>query len=422
MDSFHINFPNMKISATSDQYCIFFDVVTDLFMYREPAQKERAERLEAILLAADLDDLEGAAERVSSLQEKIRQLDDLRLQYELHSVELDEEGMKELRAIEVELINSQEELYLLMKAITASQEKKHKTESKVPLKLIATADEVTWVMQENNRKPICEWKLSNVHSIRTTKEENGSINTLEIDRVVVINRLPSPVFKELISPYIREGRRPVDFSRNKMIRVYWGELEPVAGIAMVEHFEINMFPLKFKMQYDIGKLIMMYIFPEKRREYIIKQNNMKANEHAQVSNTPLEQKRGSVSSDQTAKTPKKTIDSYNDGSSSETHETSSETDVVSFTDDGVIVTNNNSTTSTGKKQLSKTTGELHTDYSSELELMKRRASQNRTFIYIKVPGVTHNFSYQVKFFANHNKVYLFIYLFIYFFLSLRYRA
>ena len=44
---------------------------TDLFMYREPAQRERAERLGTILLAADLDNLEGAAERVSALQEQI---------------------------------------------------------------------------------------------------------------------------------------------------------------------------------------------------------------------------------------------------------------------------------------------------------------------------------------------------------------
>ncbi|CAI2176329.1 12348_t:CDS:2 [Funneliformis geosporum] len=391
MDSFHINVPNIKISATSDQYCIFFDVVTDLFMYREPAQKERSERLQAVLLAADLDDLEGAAERVTSLQEKIRQLDDIRLQYELHSAELDEEGIKELRAVEVELINSQEELYLLMEAITASQEKRHKADSKVAFKLIATADKVAWVMQENNRKPICEWKLANAHFVLMTKEENSSINTLEIDHLVVINKLPKPTFKELISPYIIDNR-PVDFSRNKMIRVYWGELEPVAGIAMVEHFEINMFPLKFQMQYDIGKLIMMYIFPEKRSEYIIKQNSIKANDFAQVGSTPIEQKRGSIGFEQTVKASKKITDLSNDSSSTETQETSSETDVVSFTDDGTSIANN--PTSISKKQLSKTTTGDHTEYSSELELMKTRASQNRTFIYIKVPGVTHNFSYQ----------------------------
>ncbi|RIA85235.1 golgi-body localization protein domain-containing protein [Glomus cerebriforme] len=408
IDSFHINFPNIKISATSDQYCIFFDIVTDLFMYREPAQKRRAERLGAILLAADLDNLEGAAERVSALQEQIHQLDDLRLQYELYSTELDEEGLKDLRAVELELINLQEELCLLMEAITASQEKKHETESNVPLKLIATADEVIWVMQENNRNPFCEWKLSNAHFKWVTKEGNASINTLEIDHVVVTNKLPSPVFKELISPYIIDHRRPVDFSRNKMIRVYWGELEPVAGIAMVDHFEIDMFPLKFQMQYDIGKLIMMYIFPEKRREYIIKQNNIKANENGQVSHN-TEQKRNSSGSEQTAKLLKKTSESYSDSLISETTETASDGNLTIFSDDGTISNNSTfttSTTSSVKKQLLKATGD---DYSHELELMKKRASQNRTFIYIKVPGVTHNFSYQGAKEKNLEDIYDFVF-------------
>jgi hypothetical protein len=386
MNSLHVNVPNIKISATSDQYCIFFDIVTDLFMYREPAQKERAERLEAILLAADLDNLEGAAERVSALQEQIRQLDDMRLQYELYSTELDEEGLKELRAVEVELINLQEELYLLMKAITASQEKKHKTEGKVPLKLIATADEVIWVMQENNRKPFCEWKLSKANFRWVTKEENASMNILEIDHVIVTNKLTSPVFKELISPHI-DHRRVVDFSRNKMIRVYWEELEPVAGIAMVEHFEINMFPLKFQMQYDIGKLMMMYIFPEKRKEYMMKQNNVKANENVQISYSSPEQKRGSMGSEQTTKPSRRATESYSDIPVTESQETVSDGYVTVFSDDSSM----SIISGVGKRQSSKTT----TDDSYELDLMKKRASQNRTFIYIKVPGVQHNFSYQV---------------------------
>ncbi|GBB96916.1 hypothetical protein RclHR1_02870014 [Rhizophagus clarus] len=400
MDSFHINVPNIKISATSDQYCIFFDIVTDLFTYREPAQRERSERLEAILLAADLDNLEGAAERVSALQEQIRQLDDMRLQYELHSIELDEEGLKELRAVEVELINLQEELYLLMKAITASQEKKQKAESMVPLKLIATADEAIWYMQENDRKPFCEWKLSSANFIRMTKEGNASMNTLEIDHVIVMNKLTSPVFKELISPHI-DHRRPVDFSRNKMIRVYWEELEPVAGIAMVEHFEINMFPLKFQMQYDVGKLMMMYIFPEKKKEYMMKQNNVKANENAQGSHS-LEQKRSSVGSEQTTKSLKKTTESYSDSSVSESQETVGDGYVNVFSDDNTM----SISSGVGKKQSSKSTT---TDDSYELELMKKRASQNRTFIYIKVPGVQHSFSYQGAKEKNLEDIYDFVF-------------
>ncbi|CAJ0753284.1 567_t:CDS:1, partial [Entrophospora sp. SA101] len=142
MDTWKINFPRFHLSATSAQYNIFLDVITDLLMYREPAMKERSERLNTILLAADLDNLSGAAERVLSLQEKIRHLTELKRQYQLYLADLGERGAKELRAVEIDLMSSQEELYILMEAITASQQRKQMTESKMALKAVVSLNKV----------------------------------------------------------------------------------------------------------------------------------------------------------------------------------------------------------------------------------------------------------------------------------------
>ncbi|CAG8538476.1 5777_t:CDS:2, partial [Cetraspora pellucida] len=369
MDSWYIVFPKFKLSATSKQYCILVDVVKDLLMFREPAKKERAERLNTILLAADLDDLDGVAEKVALLQEQIRQLEDVRNQYQLQLQDLNED-IKGLQAIEIELIGFQEQLYLLMEAITASQNKKEKAESKMALKVVVITDEVKWVMRDSNRKSFCEWGLLNARFVLMTKEEN-SMNTLEVDHVRVINKLPSPVFKELIGPYITENNRRVEFSRHKMLRVYWGQLEPVAGIDIVEHFEIDMFPLKFQMQYDVGKLIMMYIFPEKKKEYVNRDK--------------------SVDSSHATKTPKSTSESNRDEISDDFIEMPFDI----FSDDEMLNTSG-STTQINKQGTKRPAQkpEHHKDESHELELMKKRASQNKQFIYIKVPGVIHSFSYQ----------------------------
>ncbi|CAG8707993.1 36346_t:CDS:2, partial [Racocetra persica] len=372
MDSWYIDLPKIKLSATSKQYCILVDVIKDLLMFREPAKKERAERLNTILLAADLDDLDGVAEKVALLQEQIRQLEDMLNQYKLQLQDLNEDDIKELREVEIELISFQERLYLLMEAITASQNKKQKAESKMALKVVVVADEVKWVMRDSNRKSFCEWGLLNSRFVLMTKEEN-SINTLEIDDLRVINKLPSPVFKELICPYITDHRR-VDFSRHKMLRIYWGQLEPVAGIDIVEHFEIDMFPLKFQMQYDVGKLIMMYIFPEKKKEYVNREK--------------------SVDSSHSIKTPKSASEFNQDEITDEFIEMPLDIfseDEMPNTSDSTTQTNKQSTKKSSQKS---TSTEHHKDESHELELMKKRASQNKQFIYIKVPGVIHSFSYQ----------------------------
>ncbi|CAG8497028.1 4299_t:CDS:2 [Acaulospora colombiana] len=357
MDLWYIDFPIIKLSATSDQYCILFDVVTNLLSYREPAQKERSERLNAILLAADLDNLDGAAERVLSLQEHIRQLDELRNRFKISHEKFDEDSIEELWSVDLELAELQEELF--------------------------TVDEVAWIMQNSDRVSFCEWALKNAHFAWMTKEENSNMYILEIDHVLVKNKLPSPVFKELICPYIVDPLRPVDFSRHKMIRVYWSQLEPVAGIDIVEHFEVNMLPLKFQMQYDVGKLIMMYIFPEKKRAYI--------DESGEGMMENARNGRGSakrISNESSEKIAKSARETGHE-ETGETPESSSEADTL---DDGS--SHNLTVQTSSKKHFIKPVIDHNTEQSYELELMKIRASQNRTFIYIKVPGVMHSFSYQ----------------------------
>lgn len=368
MDSWHIDFPKIKLSATSEQYNILIDVIKDLLMYREPAKTERTERLNTILLAADLDDLDGAAEKVSLLQEQIRHLDEMRHQYELQLPDLNKDDIKELRAIEIELISFKEQLYLLMEAITASQNKKRMAESKMAIKVVVIVDEVKWVMRDKNRK-FCEWCLLNAHFALTTKEETSS-NTLEVDHLRVINKLESPVFKELVSPYIPDHRH-VDFSLHKILRVFWGQMEPVAGIDIVEHFEIDMFPLKFQIQYDVGKLIMMYFFPEKKVEY----TNHEELAELPHYNAPVPHRKQTVSVEHTDEVLEITFDAK------------ILEDETSNTLGSTIQTNKHNTKKPASKPIS-------TDHNKELELMKKRASQNRQFIYIKVPGVIHSFSYQ----------------------------
>ncbi|CAG8444824.1 5579_t:CDS:2 [Ambispora gerdemannii] len=409
IDSWRINFPRFKFSATSAQYCVFVDMVSDLLMYREPAKKERTERLEAILFAADLNDLRGAAELVSSLQQKIRQMDEQRYQIQSNLAGLGEDGVEELWKIKARLLNSQEELYVLMEAITATQTKKEKAENNTALKAVVTANEVVWLMKLDNRKSFCECGLTNAHFVWMTREDNSSKNTLEIDHLRVLNKMPSPVFTELIQPYIRDPRRQVDFNRHKMLRIYWHEREPVAGIAVVEHLEVNFFPLKFQMQYEVGKQIIMYIFPEKREEIItatndtIDQQQPTISEHlsttpAEGLYSPLSPRRNSLSSKGavaaavnkfTEATIKDDI-SVVDGVYS-----NNETDTIGTTPNEPMSPSSNLTSGPSKKsRICITADNAYSKESDELALMKTRASQNKTFIYIKIPGVRHNFSYQ----------------------------
>jgi hypothetical protein len=77
----------------------------------------------------------------------------------------------------------------------------------------------------------------------------------------------------MLYPFVVDQHQNTDFSRRKMIRVYWRQLAPVAGINVIEHFEINVFPLMVQLSYDIGKQIFIYLFPEKRKQKALKEED-----------------------------------------------------------------------------------------------------------------------------------------------------
>ena len=52
-----------------------------------------------------------------------------------------------------------------------------------------------------------------------------------------------------------EGRRTM------VLRIYWNMLEAIAGIPVMDHFEVNLFPLKIQLEREIGERIFEYIFP-----------------------------------------------------------------------------------------------------------------------------------------------------------------
>ncbi|RUP46298.1 golgi-body localization protein domain-containing protein [Jimgerdemannia flammicorona] len=417
-DSMHLNFPHLVFTANSAQYTAIHEVVSDLLLYKEPARKERLERLQEILLAADLDNLINALDDVVFLQDQMRQLRDLRDQYRENLAILNELQLQEFRAYKGQLLNVQEELYLMMEAITKAQshKKEQRQDPKTNLKMVFSADKMVWTMMLDSSQPLCEWTLTKANFIWVSKEDHSSQNTLEVDQLQLVSKLASSRFSELISPYL-ESKKSVDFTRQKMLRGYLHNLPPVGGIAVVQHLEINLFPLKFRMTYDFGKQLVSYIFPEKRRAVTVSED-LNANTASVLVSESRDLQADSDQASRLSSTP-----TNGDGKIGSKHRSNSfviklndnkgdlrpatsKSETVRQGDsqpqrDADQESTNSSSTQLSKKTLKKPVKQnsanvTTTKASDELALMKARASRNRTFIYIKIPGVPHCLSYQFR--------------------------
>lgn len=262
MDNLWVEFPQARAICNSSQYYAMYVIVLDLLMYSEPLEKTRSERLEKIMLASDFSDLRGTPEMVTKLQERIRQLEGIKAHFQIHSKYLDKQGWQDRLMLERDLAACEDELFFMMKAITTSQRKYDTTQSNALLKWCISAKDIVWHLVRDANEPLCEFQLKDVEYDRTDNSDGSHINLIRVGKVLGLNLLDDALYPEMVAPYLEDSRSKSLLERQPMVTVYWYMLEAVAGIPVMDDFQVNLFPLKIQLEREVGKKLFEYVFPE----------------------------------------------------------------------------------------------------------------------------------------------------------------
>jgi hypothetical protein len=262
LDHLWVEFPQVRAICNSSQYYAMYIIVLDLLMYSEPLEKTRSERLEKIMLASDFTDLRGAPEMVVRLQERIRQLEEIKTQFQIHSKYLDKRGWEDRLLLDKDLTSCEDELFFMMKAITTSQRKYDGSQSSGLLRWNISSNQIVWHLIRDNNEPLMEFQLQRAEYDRTDNSDGSHINLMQIGKIVGLNLLPDAIYPEMFAPYSDAERGTFNEGGNQqMLRVYWYMLEAIAGIPVMDHFEVNLFPMKIQLEREVGKRLFDYMFP-----------------------------------------------------------------------------------------------------------------------------------------------------------------
>lgn len=265
IDHLWVDFPHIRAVCDSNQYYTMYVIVLDLLLYSEPLEKVRSERLEKIMLASDFSDLRGAPEMVIRLQERIRQLEEIKSYFQIHAKFLDRQGWQDRLSVEQDLANCEDELFFMMKAITTSQRKNEDraqtSQTNGLLRWYLTASEIVWHLMRDRNEPLMEIQLKGALYDRTDNSDGSNHNTMEIQRVHGLNLLPHALYPEMLAPYTENGKPLGENQDLKMLQVHWHMLEAIAGIPVLDQFEVNLVPLRVQLEREIGKKVFEYVFP-----------------------------------------------------------------------------------------------------------------------------------------------------------------
>ena len=82
---------------------------------------------------------------------------------------------------------------------------------------------------------------------------------MELGFINVRNLLPNQTYQDVLTP--TEAKPNVPMDRHKTLRIYCREKAPCGGISILEHFEINVVPLRIALTYQFFKTMMKFCFP-----------------------------------------------------------------------------------------------------------------------------------------------------------------
>lgn len=263
MDHLWIDFPQLRALCDSAQYYALYIIGLDLLMYSEPLEKTRSEKLEKIMLASDFSDLRGAPEVIVMLQDRIRQLEEIKTHFHINEEFLDRKGWEGRIAMDQDLASCENELFFMMKAITTSQRKgddRHEgAQASGLLKSYLSAKEVVWHLTQDSSQPLAEFQLRNAAYERTDNSDGSNHNSIEISGIHGLNLSTNALYPEILRAYDPQSARDAA----SMLRVNWHMLEAIAGIPVVDTFEVNLFPLQVQLDYETGRRLFEYVFPGK---------------------------------------------------------------------------------------------------------------------------------------------------------------
>lgn len=255
--------PELDLFMSSTQYTFIQNLISDLLVYRDPGQHDRAEQLEALVLASDILDKSAIIESAESLQIRVHGLEMALAELTFEDRVTDDRFQQRIE----QLVTLSEELGLIvesMMTIKSSKEKWGKKQTR--LQLDVNVDQIELTMLRADKNPMIALTLRQIKDVWVSDEDFSMSNSLEIGVILAMNKTPDSFYKTLIEPlpqgFYQASGIGLGLS-DQTLRIYWKTLIPVGGIPIIEHAELNLAPLTIQLSYELAAEATKFFLPDK---------------------------------------------------------------------------------------------------------------------------------------------------------------
>lgn len=334
---------------------MLLDVVNNVVLHVEPERRRTLERRARMRFQLQLHQDQDPRQQIHKLQTQVREslarLRRLEKEYYLKNRSItgnDPVAVAELKSLDDQVNECKECVWSLGEELEAMVRAARELRREVPAGAAPHRyneicfKSARWRLTDaDGQLGIADLLLTNFLYTKTSRSDDSVEHQLEVGYVSVKNLLPNEPFPEVLVPQEPSGRAPL--ARRAALRVFCRDRPPVGGIAVKEHFEVNIVPIRIGLTKKFFNTMLKFCFPERDPDSI---DEAEDEEGAPRPSTGL--------------------------------------------------------VSTGSKKLKKKAKDSNSNFyvkrdnkdKDDVEKMKERAEKNKLFIYIKIPEVPVRVSYK----------------------------
>ncbi|XP_041349626.1 protein KIAA0100-like [Gigantopelta aegis] len=277
---------DLMMSSNTLQYTVILDIVNNLLLYIEPKEKEANEKLQSMRFHLLLSRVEDQKTPILELQETVREhVQRLRrLERELYLVNKtldecyeDDDLTERCDLLEAEVNSCKEYIFKQNEELTMriSCYKESQLQVSAQMKTersnqsnVVRLNEVCFMFanwrltDKDGQIGITDISLRNFLYSKTNRDDATWTHQLEVGWFKVENLLRNTIYRDVLEPCDAIGKD----GRVMALRIFCSERPPVGGIAVKEHFEVNVVPLNIQMTYQFYEAVMGFFFPDKNIE------------------------------------------------------------------------------------------------------------------------------------------------------------
>eukprot|EP01135_Chromosphaera_perkinsii_P012070 Nk52_evm8s2579 gene=Nk52_evmTU8s2579 len=274
-DTLNLEMGTMELISNSKQDSIVFNVICTLIQKMAPERKEKKDDLETIKYSLKLANSSQFESIIFLLQQDLRQLmESIRL-YErtLFYLSSKKDKNKEKRELVESCLQCLKDtkskairnLALFVEAVRWHLSEKSSSLKKGPVEektIHILLRDANWTLVNAKGSPITDLKFCNFRFMHTIFLDESSIQKLELGSIALNDRLTGSVYDKAIEPYVN-GQSIVTstFDKDTILRIYTRKIPSVGGIRLMEHFEVNIAPLKVQITQQLYTELFNYYFP-----------------------------------------------------------------------------------------------------------------------------------------------------------------